>query len=89
MTLLFWCNGSCCLGHCQTVSDFEFTNDPCTYKVFVPTQVEVPTGYVDSAGDNVYMLAIVVMKHIATEMSITEPHPLHVVVSYGYPLVIR
>ena len=71
------------------MSDFEFTNDPCTYKVFVPTQVEVPTGYVDPAGNDVYMLAIVVMKHIATEMSIIEPHLFHIVVCYPCPLVIR
>ncbi len=71
------------------MSDFKLTDYAGTYKVLIPAKVEFPTGYVDSAGNNVYMLAFVVMKHIATEVSITEPHPLHVVISYGYPLVIR
>ncbi|KLE62000.1 hypothetical protein YA15_21035 [Klebsiella aerogenes] len=69
--------------------DFEFSDDPSTDKVLIPAKVKLTTEHVDSACDNVDMLASVVMKHIATKMSITEPHPLHIVVSYGYPLVIR
>jgi hypothetical protein len=35
----------------------------------------------------VYVLtSLIVMKHIATEMSITEPHSLHVVVSNWLPI---
>jgi hypothetical protein len=44
------------------MSDFEFTDDPCADKVFIPTQVELPTIEVYAACDNVYVLAFVVMK---------------------------
>jgi len=43
------------------MSDFKLTDYAGTYKVFIPAKVEIPTGYVDSAGNNVYMLAFVVM----------------------------
>ncbi len=72
------------------MSDFEFTDDLCADEVFVPTQVELPTIEIYATCDNVYVLTSrIVMKYIATEMGITEPHPIHIVVSYGYPLVIR
>ncbi|GAR22230.1 hypothetical protein NGUA31_03443 [Salmonella enterica] len=72
------------------MSDFEFTDDPGADEVFVPTQVEFPSIEVYATCDNVDVLTSrIVMKYIATNMSITESHPFHVVVSYGYPLVIR
>ena len=72
------------------MSDFEFTDYAGTYEVLILAKVKLPSDYVDSACDDVYVLTSrIVMKHIATEVSIIEPHPLHVVVSYVYPLVIR
>ncbi len=71
------------------MSDFEFTDDLCADEVFVPTQVELPTIEIYATCDNVYVLAIVVMKHIATKVSITEPHPLHVIICDNGPLFIR
>ncbi|SBN02865.1 conserved hypothetical protein [Klebsiella pneumoniae] len=81
--------GRCSFGHCQAMSDFEFTDDLCADEVFVPTQVELPTIEIYATCDNVYVLAIVVMKHIATKVSITEPHPLHVIICDNGPLFIR
>ena len=50
-----------CLGQCQTVSDFEFTDYAGTYEILIPTKLKLPPIEVDSAGDNVYVLAFVVM----------------------------
>ena len=71
------------------MSDFEFTDDLCADEVFVPTQVELPTIEIYATCDNVYVLAIVVMKHIATEMGITESHSFHIVICDTRPLFIR
>ncbi|EDI5401663.1 hypothetical protein CE629_12690 [Salmonella enterica subsp. enterica serovar Newport] len=72
------------------MSDFKLTDYAGTYEVLIPAKVELPTGYVDSAGNNVYVLTSrVVMKHIATKVSIIKPHPLHVVICNAGPLFSR
>ncbi|BDN96069.1 hypothetical protein KAM621c_11740 [Citrobacter braakii] len=72
------------------MSDFEFTNDLCAYKVFVPTQVELATIEVYPACNDMYVLTgRIVMYNIATEVSITEPNLLHIVLSYTGPFFRR
>ena len=71
------------------MSDFEFTDYAGTYEVLIPAKVKLPTDHVDSACDDMYMLTIIIVEHIATKVSITEPHPLHVVICDNGPLFIR
>ena len=72
------------------MSDFEFTDYAGTYEVLIPAKVELPSIEIYATCNNVYVLTSrIIMKHIATKISITEPDPLHVVVSYVYPLLIQ
>ncbi|EDM9065194.1 hypothetical protein AHU16_22825 [Salmonella enterica subsp. enterica serovar Give] len=71
------------------MSEFEFTDYAGADEVFVPTQVELPAIEIYATCNNVNVLtSLIIMKNIATEVCITEPHSLHVIVSNSFPLFV-
>ena len=67
----------------------KLLNDSGADEVLISAEVELAIRYTDARSNYMYMLAgLVVMEDIATEMSITEAHSLHVVVSNKLPLLI-
>ncbi|MNZ93610.1 hypothetical protein D3C78_1126850 [compost metagenome] len=72
------------------MSDFKLTDYAGTYKVLIPAKVELPSIEVYATCDNVYVLTSrIVMKHIATKVSITESHSPHIVICDAGPLFSR